>query len=458
MGETRSRAGLARLSALVATTLVGGLTVSTAAAARPTGDVRGEDERRAAAATSVMVVGDSVSQASVGDYSWRYFASRHLTAVGAGVDFVGARTTPHVPAGQTWAARYSDDDFDRDHTAMWGDSFYYPNQDHWSPMVAARPEVVVLALGTNDFGVWKRKAADVVASARTWVTVARSVVHSAEFVLVEIPWVTHKRVKTYNASLQKVAAELSTAESRVVVARTSKGYVMGKDDDRPGDTYDDVHPNTRGQVKIAAAVTDALASLGIGVAYPRPLTFPAEGPRTAPVLRAANGTARVRLGWRVPPGATSHDVWRRAPGRRWVRVARARAGTSYGARRLASCRRYEFRVRARKGWTLAAPDMASNVVSARVGPRVGARTTPTVRPGSRHVRLSWNRVAGACSYGVRISVVHRGEETVLKRGGVRPRLVVRDLPPGATVTVRVRAVGAVNSGRWSAPRAARVRR
>ncbi len=61
-----------------------------------------------------------------------------------------------------------------------------------------------------------------------------------------------------------LAAELSTAASRVVVARTAAGF------EQLVDTYDAVHPSARGEVRIVAGVADALAELGIGMPYPRP--------------------------------------------------------------------------------------------------------------------------------------------------------------------------------------------
>jgi hypothetical protein len=42
--------------------------------------------------TRIMVVGDSISQGSAGDFTWRYRLDRHLAGAGAAVDFVGPRS------------------------------------------------------------------------------------------------------------------------------------------------------------------------------------------------------------------------------------------------------------------------------------------------------------------------------------------------------------------------------
>ncbi len=120
----------------------------------------------------------------------------------------------------------------------------------------------------------------------------------------------------------------------MIVARAPEVFVQEVD------TYDAVHPSASGEVKIAAGVADsALAGLGIGAPYPRPLPSVPPVPTHPAVLSASAGAPGRPSCWEPPPGgwtayvcATSasassgagcgpggrHDVDRRGtgPGRR----------------------------------------------------------------------------------------------------------------------------------------------
>src|SRR5690349_18811597 len=74
----------------------------------------------AAASTRIMVVGDSISQGSAGDWTWRYRLWKHLSARVTGLDFVGPRNDlfDNV-AGVQGSPAYADSSFDRDHNALW---------------------------------------------------------------------------------------------------------------------------------------------------------------------------------------------------------------------------------------------------------------------------------------------------------------------------------------------------
>lgn len=408
--------------------------------------------------TRVMVLGDSVSHASVGERSWRYFAWQHLVGSGAAVDFVGPFRDPYVAPGETWPAVYADPDFDQDHASVWGDSFVWPRHDWALGVQWFVPDVVVLGLGTNDLVLYRKSPRFVLTQARTRLEQLRVLQPEVDVVLLEAARPDLARVRRYNELLVGLAAESSTTTSRVVVASPGRTYRTGRDDDAVADTYDEVHPNTRGQVKIAAGVVDALVTLGLVRPYPRPLAFPAEGPRTAPVLRARSRDRSVRLRWTLPPGATSFDVWTRAVGRRWVRAVRAHPRTTYRVRRMVPCHPHEVKVRARKGWTLAAPDVASPVLRVLAGPRVTDRARVTARGGLRRVAVRWSAVAGACRYAVRTVHLRDGRRVVRQRVVSGRRVVVRHLPRAVTVQVRVRGLGAQGEGPWSPTRLVRTTR
>lgn len=451
MGEWRRSVGLAMTLALAwggtgQAAAVGAHQASATSAASSTADI--------------LIVGDSITQASVGDYSWRYFAWKHLEAAGANVDFVGPKRDLAVPAGSKWRARYNDSSFDQDHAATWGDRIaFQPYHDRAGLMTKYRPDVVVLALGANDLGWMEMAPHDVILWTRTWIVGARQIVPDVDIVLMDVPWTDDADAQTYNALLDGLATELDNSRARVVVAAAADGYRMGRKDGT-GDTYDALHPNTHGQVKIAAAVADALAGLGIGRRYARPLSIPAEGPRARPVLKGRSSETSARWRWSVPPGATSFDVYLRRQGKAWVRAERAQTGKSYRMKKPKRCEANTLRVRARKGWTLAGSDVASRTLTLRVGPEVSGRAKLRgVESRARAVAVSWRAKKGACSYVVR-AVGQKEGRTVVTRDVVtaaKRRTVIRGLTAGKMVRIQVRAVGARNATAWSKARTVRPR-
>ena len=69
----------------------------------------------------ILLVGDSVTQGSAGDWTWRYRLWEHLDAAGVEFDLVGPRTDLYDNiAGEHGSAAYADGEFDRDHAARWG--------------------------------------------------------------------------------------------------------------------------------------------------------------------------------------------------------------------------------------------------------------------------------------------------------------------------------------------------
>jgi lysophospholipase L1-like esterase len=82
-------------------------------------------------------------------------------------------------------------------------------------------------------------------------------------VLVHVPVLTVPGAAELNRRYDALAEEMDSDDERVVVARADDGFVP--DPALPGtDSYDGLHPNPSGEIKIAAAVAEALAELGIG--------------------------------------------------------------------------------------------------------------------------------------------------------------------------------------------------
>ena len=263
--------------------------------------------------TRVLVVGDSVTHGDAGEYTWRYFSWKGLQETGADVDFVGPHRGTFTDA-DPFGGHYADPDFDTDHAARRGLSMWetlYWNSDTApsveSLVVAHEPDVVVEALGVNDFQFLDQTAADLTENAKAFVARARAVRPDVDVVLASIPQTWIDEVPAYNAALPGLAASLSTPESRVEVtpvARLTRGV----------DTYSGAHPTTRGQRKIAAAVSVALADLGLGsaITMPAPAVPGANDPVTAPAeprrVHARRRNQQVVVTWRRAATAVRYDA------------------------------------------------------------------------------------------------------------------------------------------------------
>jgi hypothetical protein len=126
-------------------------------------------------AVRVLLVGDSVTQGSSGDWTWRYRLWQHLAASDTTVDLVGPRDDLLTPeTGAFGSQDYVDPRFDRDHAARWGMSLADLDHPIEALVSTYRPDVVVELMGVNDL-VWQQDGAAEVAGLLTdLVTDARA--------------------------------------------------------------------------------------------------------------------------------------------------------------------------------------------------------------------------------------------------------------------------------------------
>ncbi|MFI5908178.1 fibronectin type III domain-containing protein [Dactylosporangium sp. NPDC051541] len=372
----------------------------------------------AAAAGRVMVVGDSISHGSSGDWTWRYRLWKHLTANGAAPDFVGPRndlnnimTTAEGDGDQT----YADPEFDRDHDAVWG----RPIADE-KTVIAARtaqyqPDEILLLLGINDLVWLGHSPAQVEADTRELIANARSARPGVRFVLGRLLPTTRAvtdapfaaLVADTNQRIAAVAASLDTAASPVVVAATDAGFVAAEH------TWDGVHPNARGELRIAAAFADALAQrFGIGAAYPRPFPDVPVGPSQAPVATlTATGASTADLAWTPSTGATQYWVWTQDTllNKEWTKlpIPLTAAYNPWHVTQLGAGVTYRYKIQAAKGDDEGA--YSNEVTITPTGSVPGTPGAFTVTAGNNQAELRWTAAADATGYLVSVRNVTDGE-------------------------------------------------
>jgi lysophospholipase L1-like esterase len=386
----------------------------------------------------ILLLGDSVTQGSVGDWTWRYRLWRHFTAAGVAVDFVGPENDLLDLAEGTYGHHdYLDPGFDQDHAARWGNALGLSALSVPDLVSTYQPDVVVELLGVNDFAALNASVDTVDQELEELVADARKQKADVSVVLGALgsDWI--RNVTTFNAQLPGLAAQLDSPESRIVAA--APAHLV-----QDVDTYEFVHPAATGEVKIAAEIADALAALGIGPPATRPLPILPNGPRDPALLSVTPEDAGAKLSWSLPLGADRVYVEQRdldAADSSWHRsdqpVLRPQVSTELTG--LVDGDRYQLRLRAAKG-TAIAEDIASRGAQVRPGvPAPVAALEASAR--RRGFRASWGSAALATSYRVTWwRPGHRG--TARSARTMHRALAVHSLLPRHTYVVSVRGVHA----------------
>ena len=397
----------------------------------------------------VLLVGDSITQGSAGDWTWRYRLWQHLTSHGVAVDLVGPREDlwDNLAEGPGSTA-YVDPAFDRDHAARWGMTMAYPDVPIATLVTDYRPDVVVEMLGAADLQYLDATPDQLEAVTRAFVADVHSADPDTDVVLATVPKPWLPAAAEFNLRVEDLAAELDTPAARVVPADVAAGL------DRVQDTWDDAHLNAWGEVRTAAAVADSLAVLGVGPPADRPLGLPARGPRLRALPAAQVGDGSVRLSWTRSPGTTATEVWMQdtTAGAPWTRLGIASwRQTTWQADGLVNGHAIAFRLVPVKGLWAAEADAWSEVSGLVPSPGQPDRVTHLrLAPRRTAVLVRWDPAAWAESYVVwwRRAGHPRWHQVPATGTG----WLLRDLRPGVRYAVAVQPVGRDTAGPRTRPR------
>lgn len=197
----------------------------------------------------IMPLGNSITQGNLASY--RRLLWLALKEKGLKVDFVGS-------LGRTYSNATQAPDYDVDHEGHWGwlADEVLDKIDDWATQ--ARPDIVLLHLGTNDIGSGQ-DTAETVDEISQIVAQLRNHNPRVQVLLAAIIPLAYEgaaeSIKQYNAGLADLSRKLNSTTSRVLFVDQFSGF------NAELDTYDGVHPNDTGNQKMAAKWFAALTEL-----------------------------------------------------------------------------------------------------------------------------------------------------------------------------------------------------
>ena len=339
----------------------------------------------------LLITGDSITQGSSGDYTWRYRLWDKLQSTAPGnVEFVGSRTDLFDNVAGTFGSQYYATPFPgKAHATKWGGSFYYDGAGIGSEVASSNPKTLVVMLGSNDLA-YLTSPAQTVDALHTYINQARAAHPGIDIVAGEVvnrwdPWAQtytlNAETTEYASLLATLANSLDTPAERVVIAHSRTGW------DAAEHTYDGTHPNPTGEAVLAQRVSEALAQLGIGTSGPD-----ISGPKTWDVAGSPvgldGGVEQVGLSWnRSPSGAFGMFIETRllTVSNTWTRLPWAVGGDGWTSGGLAGGGTYQYRVVPSKGFStgLAGPNSPQITVT---GKPLGVIQSLNVTAGGDSVR------------------------------------------------------------------------
>ena len=261
-----------------------------------------------------MIVGDSITAGSAGDYTWQYRLYEHLLADGVRPRMVGPYGWLYNNVtGVEKDYSYADPHFQHANDALWGMALSREKDVIGRKVARFRPTYLLVLLGLDDL-FWEGLSQPVMAqNLASFIAHARAAKPHIRLVLGLLPPDIHERkaafaasVASYNRRIISIAAHLSTASSPIAVAHDGAGIKVA------ADLWDGTHPNANGEIRIAAGFADALARrFHLGRAYPRPYPILPTGPLTHPRLRVrpSRQAHQAVLSWTLAPGADSYVAY-----------------------------------------------------------------------------------------------------------------------------------------------------
>jgi len=197
----------------------------------------------------VMPLGDSITQGESSSYRQPLWLA--LDEAGISVDFIGSMSGGY-------SGSHNANDYDTDHEGHWG---WRADQvlrriNQWAKQ--ATPDIVLMHLGTNDIGAGQDidDTVDEIDQIIDRLREHNPQVHVLVAAIIPVAYESATiRITQFNEGLARLVNMKHTPTSRVVLVDHFTGF------DAAQDTYDGIHPNERGNHKMAERWLVAIQSL-----------------------------------------------------------------------------------------------------------------------------------------------------------------------------------------------------
>ena len=197
-----------------------------------------------------MPLGDSITESIVGLNSYRFWLYNMLINAGLNIDFVGNRSG-------VFGGFPSNRNFDTDHQAVTG-----IRADEVIPQLASiaganDPDIVLLFLGTNDILEFQDVNSTLNDLSRI-IDILREQNPLVKVLIAQITPTSRPQAQSIAILSQRIAQLANQKNQRispVVAVDQFNGFSVALD------TYDGLHPNTSGDIKIAGNFFNSIADL-----------------------------------------------------------------------------------------------------------------------------------------------------------------------------------------------------
>ncbi len=209
---------------------------------------------------SIVCIGDSITQGGVRhreEYTYRWPLFRKLVDSGVDFDLIGSKNDG-LDADAQWPQNYRGIPFDADHEAVYGITTRHALErlpeamNEWP----ASPNIALIHLGTNDLSSTNIQE-DVIAPMRGIIDLLRKQNPRVVIFMGHLNFNHNRKVLLLRQAVENLRKELDTEQSPVRTVNHFEGW-QENPYVKESDTFDGVHPNARGQEKMAEKWMEAL--------------------------------------------------------------------------------------------------------------------------------------------------------------------------------------------------------
>lgn len=203
----------------------------------------------------ILLLGDSITQGTKAEYTYRYFLWRDLVDTGIQFDFIGSSKN-NYDGNPDWPG-HKGRSFDSDHEGHggWTADEILEGRDKKKNSLPRwlnryTPDVALVHIGTNDVGRLQDTSTTEEEIRRIIVELRKDnpevIILLAKLIPLQPRHWDNEKIKELNERIGEIGIEMNTPSSPMIIVDQYTGFSAQRD------LLDGVHPNRRGQKKMAS--------------------------------------------------------------------------------------------------------------------------------------------------------------------------------------------------------------